>query len=683
MLDQARERAEQLREDIAYHSYRYFVLDSPLISDGQFDALVDELRTLEAAYPDLITPDSPTQRVGGTPAESFQKVTHPAPVLSLDKATSRAELFAWHTRIRKLLPEDAPPFTYVVEPKFDGLTVILHYREGQFVLGATRGDGAVGEDVTGNLRTIRSLPLRIPVAPDGPPPPALLVVRGEALILLDDFSKLNAQLLAAGERPFANPRNAAAGSLRQLDPQITAQRPLHLFAYQIVSSEGAPPPATQRETLDYLAALGFPLAEEVAAFETLEEVAEYCEAMNARRAQLPYEADGLVIKIADRATSEALGVVGQRPRSAIAYKFPAQEAVTTLLEVEYSVGRTGVITPTACLDPVPLAGVTVSRATLHNFDFIRERDIRLGDRVVIKRAGDVIPYVTGPLAAARAGDERAIEPPTACPACGEPLSQEAGEVAYYCINADCPAQRIQKLTYFTHLLDLEGLGDRTAVQLVERGLVANPADLYTLRKDDLLTLEGFAEKKADNLLQAIAGTREQPFARVLAALGIRGVGVSVAQLLTAAYPDLDTLAAASEEALAAIEGLGPIKARHIVTWFAQPHNAAMVEKLRAADLRLRASLRAGGAPVDAPQPLTGRTFVITGTLSRPRDEIQAWIEARGGKVTGSVSKKTSYVVVGDAPGSKYARAQALGVPILSEAELYDLEKSESCAPSIQ
>ncbi len=669
--EQARQRAEELRDTINYHSYRYYVLNSPLISDGQFDALVDELRAIEAKYPDLITPDSPTQRVGSAPAEGFEKVTHPAPILSLDKATSREELLAWHTRIRKLLPEDAPPLSYVVEPKFDGLTVVLHYRDGHLALGATRGDGAVGEDITGNLRTINSVPLRIPVTPDGPPAPPLLVVRGEVLILLDDFAALNAHLTEAGERPFANPRNAAAGSLRQLDPQITAQRPLHLFAYQIVALEGAPLPETQRETLDYLAALGFPLADEIAAFDTLDEVADYCEAMNERRARLPYETDGLVIKIDHRPTRDGLGVVGQRPRGAVAYKFPAQEATTTLLDVEHSVGRTGVITPAARLAPVHIAGVTVSRATLHNFDFIRERDIHIGDRVTVKRAGDVIPYVTGPIVDARTGDERAITPPANCPACGEPVSQEEGEVAYYCINADCPAQRVQKLTYFTHTLDLEGLGERTAAQLVEQGLIINPADLYTLEKDGLLDLEGFAEKKAENLLQAIAGTREQPFARVLAALGIRGVGATVAHLLTEAFPTIDALAAASEEALAAVEGIGPITAHRVITWFQRPHNAALVKKLRAAGLRLEAA----APPADTPHPLAGSTFVITGTLSRPRSEIKAWIEAQGGKVTGSVSGKTGYLVAGASPGSKYARAEALGVPILSEDALFALVES--------
>ena len=671
-------RAEKLREEINYHNYRYHTLDSPLISDAQFDALVDELRALETAHPELITPDSPTQRVGGAPAEGFTKVEHPAPILSLDKASSRAELFAWHTRISKLLPEDVPALAYTVEPKFDGLTVVLHYRQGQLVLGATRGDGQIGEDITANLRTVKTLPLRIPADPDGPQPPPYLVVRGEVLILLRDFDALNARLGEAGESPFANPRNAAAGSLRQLDPAITAQRPLHLYAYSIVTADG-PVPETQRGTLDYLRALGFAQPDEIAFFDDgtgdqrLDAVADYCEQMHTRRNTLAYEADGLVIKIDDLATQAVLGVVGGRPRGAVAYKFPAQEATTTLMDVEFSVGRTGVITPTALLDPVPIAGVTVGRASLHNFDFIAERDIRIGDRVLVKRAGDVIPYVAGPIVDLRDGSQRLIEPPSVCPACGDPIVHPEGEIAYYCINAACPAQLVQKLTYFTHVLDMEGLGERTAVQLVEQHMVEDPADLYFLTKEALLTLEGFADKKADNLLAAIAQAKDRPFDRVLAALGIRGVGTTVAQVLAAAFPALDALAEAPAEVIASVEGIGPITAQNILTWFAHAHNHAMVEKLRQAGVKLAADRKAVAADE---QPLADLTFVITGTLALPRDDVKAWIESLGGKVAGSVSQKTSYLVIGmDPGGSKYNRAQALNTPLLTEEELYALAGS--------
>jgi len=662
-------RAGKLRGEINYHNYRYHTLDSPLISDAQFDALVDELRALEAEYPELITPDSPTQRVGGVPAEGFAKVEHPAPILSLDKASSRAELVAWHTRISKLLPEGARSLSYTVEPKFDGLTVVLHYRQGQLVLGATRGDGLVGEDITANLRTVKTLPLRIPADPNGPQPPPYLVVRGEVLILLKDFDALNARLVEPGAPtgavPFANPRNAAAGSLRQLDPTITAQRPLHLYAYSIVTADG-PVPETQRETLDYLQALGFAEPDEIVFFQDLDAVVDYCEQMHVRRNTLPYEADGLVVKVDDLATQRMLGVVGGRPRGAVAYKFPAQEATTTLTDVEFSVGRTGVITPTALLDPVPIAGVTVGRASLHNFDFIAERDIRIGDRVLVKRAGDVIPYVAGPVADVRDGSQRPIEPPSTCPACGDPVVRPVGEIAYYCINAACPAQLVQKLTYFTHVLDIEGLGERTAVQLVEQRLVEDPADLYYLTKESLLTLEGFADKKAGNLLDAIAQAKDRPFDRVLAALGIRGVGTTVAQVLAGAFPTLDALAGASAEVIASVEGIGPVTAQNILTWFAHVHNRAMVEKLHQVGLKLATESRV----VVGEQPLAGLTFVITGTLSRPRDDVKAWIESFGGKISGSVSQKTSYLVIGDDPGgSKYNRARELNTPLITEEQL--------------
>lgn len=677
-LTTARQRAEQLREEISYHNYRYHVLDSPVIADGQYDALVDELREIETTFPELITPDSPTQRVGAEPAEGFQKVQHPAPIMSLDKTTNREELQAWYTRISKLLPgeengetapDDArPDLHYIVEPKLDGLTVVLHYRDGNFVLGATRGDGQVGEDITTNLRTLPTVPLRIPADPDGPTPPPYLVVRGEVLILLKDFEALNTKLMEEKAPTFANPRNAAAGSLRQLDPKITAQRPLRLFAYTIVTSEGGEAPTTQEATLAYLAALGFPTPHEVASFDDLKNVADYCEMMAERRATLAYEVDGLVVKIDDLATRASLGSVGGRPRGAVAYKFPPQEAITTVKDVAFSVGRTGVITPTALLEEVPIAGVTVGRASLHNFDFIEERDIRIGDRVVVKRAGDVIPYVDGPIIDARDGDETKIAPPEHCPACGEPVVHPEGEIAYTCINAGCPAQLVQRLIYFAHVLDIEGLGERTAEQLVEEALVHDPADLFTLKRDALLALEGFADKKADNLLTAIAASRQQPFDRVLTALGIRGVGGTVAALLTETFPSLSALQAATEEEIAAVKGLGPITARDIKVWFEHAHNREMVEKIATAGLQLEITRPA--EDVQSARPLDGLTFVITGTLSQSRGDIKRWIESLGGKVTGSVSSKTSYLVAGENPGgTKYNRAQDLEVPIIGEDAL--------------
>jgi len=671
-LESDQRRAEKLREEINYHNYRYYVQDSPLISDGEYDALMDALHAIEKEHPELITPDSPTQRVSGEPAEGFTKVTHPAPILSLDKATSREELFAWKTRISKLLPDDTPPLAYVIEPKFDGITVVLHYQDGLLTLGATRGDGQIGEEITNNLRTVNTLPLHIPVDPDGPQPPSTLVIRGEALMLLKDFEALNASLVEAGESGFANPRNAAAGSMRQLDPRITAQRPLFIFAYQVILADGTIP-ETQWEILAYLKALGFPIAEDVVQrFETLHEVADYCETMIEKRNALPYEADGLVIKIDNLATQAALGAVGGRPRGSIAYKFPPQEATTELLDVEFSVGRTGVITPTAHLAPVPIAGVTVSRASLHNFDFVKTRDIHIGDRIIVHRAGDVIPYVVGPIKELRDGDEQPITPPETCPSCGEPVAHTEDAVAYLCINAACPAQRVQRLIYFAHIMDIEGLGERTAMQLVNKEFIKDPADLYTLKKEDLLTLEGFADKKADNLLQAISSSTARPLGHVIAALGIQGVGLTVAKMLASKLGSTATLATVSEEDLAAIEGIGPITAQNIHAWFSRTHNTQMVEKLTRAGVRLEAKI-AQTTPAEG--PLTGLNFVITGTLSRPRDEIKDWIIVQGGKVTGSVSKRTNYLVIGTDPGgTKFRKAQQLGIPMIQENDLLDMAK---------
>ncbi len=664
---QARERVDELRQTLNYHGYRYYVLGQPVISDGEYDVLLDELRALEAEFPALVSPDSPTQRVGAEPAAGFVKVTHPAPILSLNKVTSREELWAWHARIAKLLPPDTPPLSYTVEPKFDGITVVLHYQAGEFTLGATRGNGLVGEEITANLRTVHALPLRLPRTPDGPEPPARLVVRGEALMLLDTFAALNERLHAAEKEPFANPRNATAGTLRQLDPSVVAQRPIFLYAYDIVDAEGAIP-STQQATLEYLQALGFPTAQEVNRHcNSLEEVAAYCATMAERRATLPYEADGLVIKIDRRETREALGTVGGRPRGAIAYKFPPQEATTELLDVEFTVGRTGVITPTALLAPVRIAGVTVSRASLHNFDSIAERDIRVGDRVIVRRAGDVIPYVVGPLRELRTGAERRIAPPERCPSCNAPVTHLEGEVDYRCVNAECPAQRTQRLLYFAHVLDIEGLGERTAEQLVAAELIHDPADLYALTAEELLELEGFAEKRAANLLAAIAAAKQRSLGQLLTALGIHGVGKTAAETLAAEFGTLQATLEAPEETLTAIEGIGPIIAANIQEWFASERHQTLVEKLRRAGVQLAAQPRAHGASAG---PLDGQTFVITGKLSRPRKEIQAWIEEHGGKVTGAISRNTAYLLVGKKRGgTKFRQAQKLEVPVIGEAEL--------------
>ena len=585
--------------------------------------------------------------------------------MSLDKAADGAEIVAWWERVNKLLLPDSPPPAWVVEPKLDGLTVVLHYDEGRFVLGATRGDGSIGEDVTANLRTVRALPLRVPVASGGPAPPAHLVVRGEAIMFIDDFEEMNRRQSEKQERLFANPRNAAAGALRQLDARITATRPVSLLCYSIVEADGELP-STQWERLSLLRALGLPVSEYIERFEDIADVVSYCEGWIARRDTAPYELDGLVIKVDDVATREALGVVGRAPRGAVAYKFPGREATTVLLDIGVNVGRTGALTPFAVLEPVRLGGVTISKATLHNFEDIERKDIRVGDTVVVRRAGDVIPYVVGPIVGVRVDSAPPYQLPTQCPSCGQPVYSLDEEVAVYCINVACPEQRVRRVGHFGAVMDVEGMGERTAVQFVERGLVRDGADLYALTRDDLLGLEGFAERSADNLLASIEATRDRPLGQIIAALGIHGVGSTVSQLLAERYASLDGLAAAPASEIEAIPGLGPHTARGIVRWFANPGNREFVEKLRRAGVKLEGEVI--GALAEG--ALTGRTFVITGALSRSRDEMMCLIEKHGGKVTGSVSLRTDYLLVGESPGgSKYRKAQQLEVPMINEDQL--------------
>jgi DNA ligase (NAD+) len=669
-----RQRAQELREQIRYHNYRYYVLNDPVISDVAYDALMDELRALERQYPQLVTPDSPTQRVGAEPADAFTKVQHPVPILSLDKASNAQEIYAWWERVSKHLPPDAPAAAWVVEPKLDGLTVVLHYHNGLFVQGATRGDGYVGEDITANLRTVPTVPLSIPLPSVSRGQqarvtvPSRLVVRGEAIMLIEDFDELNRRQVEAGEKPFANPRNAAAGSLRQLDPRVTAGRPLTLLAYAIVDADGAVPD-TQWETLHYLRDLGFRISEHIARFESLDDVAAYCQGWIDHRDAVSYEVDGLVIKVDQLSTQEAMGVVGRAPRGAVAFKFPGREATTTLLDIGVNVGRTGALVPYAVLAPVEVGGVTIQKATLHNFEDLHRKDIRIGDRVIVRRAGDVIPYVVGPVIPARTGDERIFPTPVVCPSCGEPVVSHADEVAVSCVNVDCPEQRLQRVSHFVGVMDIEGMGERTARLLIEKGLITNAADLYNLDREELLALEGFADKSTDNLLTAIEATKERPLPQVIAALGIQGVGGVVARLLAQHFRSIDDLARADREELEAIEGMGPHTAEAIVSWFDHQPNRAFVERLRHAGVRLERE-----APLErSAGPLEGMTFVITGTLSRPRSEIAALIEQQGGRVTSSVSGNTDYLIAGASPGgTKYRRAQDLGTTMIDEAQLDDL-----------
>jgi DNA ligase (NAD+) len=660
-------RLDELKCEINFHNYRYHVLDAPVISDYEYDQLINELHTIESVHPDWITPDSPSQRAGATPLEKFIKVRHPAPILSLANAFNDADVKAWFERVSKL-DSRVRSSGFVVEPKIDGLTVVLHYEEGIFVQGATRGDGIIGEDITANLKTVRALPLKIPVEANGPTPPAELVVRGEAFITIKEFEKLNKRLEEAGETTYQNPRNTAAGSLRQLDPGLTATRPLTILVYAIVVGKGDLP-TTQKDRLHYLNSLGFPVPE-----------AYYCqaidEAINAynqiweKRDKLAYEADGAVIKINDLIMAEALGVVGKDPRGAIAYKFPAREVTTQLLDIGVNVGRTGVLTPYAILEPVEVGGVVIKQATLHNFDYIRDKDIRIGDRVAIKRAGDVIPYVIGPIHDLRIGKEVIFEPPQKCPTCGQPVEHFEGEVAWFCVNASCPAQLIRNLEHFASrgAMDIVGMGIKIVEQLVNNNLVKDLADIYSVNKEQLLDLEGFAEKKADNLISSLEDSKSRPLNRLINALGIRGVGEVMAVELARNFEDLEKLSQSTLNELQNVEGVGPNIAMGIVDWFKHDTNKKVLIKLR----------NAGVWPIEKPisrqtsveLKFSNQVFVITGTLPGfSRDQLKEIIQENGGKVSDSVSKNTSYLLVGEQPGSKLDKANQLGVTVIGIDEL--------------
>ena len=663
-------RAEVLRREINLHNYRYHVLDDPLISDFEFDRLMQKLKQIEQDHPELVSDDSPTQRVAGQVSERLVRVPHPRPILSLGNAFDVDDVRAWYDRISRLDPRVAKA-AFVVEPKLDGLTVVLHYEAGVFSLGASRGDGEHGEEITHNLRTVRSLPLRIPLQPNGVRAPTRLVVRGEAIIFKDDFEEMNRQVEAEGGERYVNPRNTAAGSLRQLDPSLTAARPIRLFCYSIVETSGRPP-RRQWEALEYLGKLGFPVEDHSRLCEGIDQAIAVVEEMGGQRASFPYEMDGMVIKIDDLVLAESLGVVGKDPRAAIAFKLPAEEATTQLIDIGLNVGRTGVITPFAILEPVYVGGANVRQATLHNFDFIQEKDIRIGDRVQVKRAGDVIPYVIGPVVGARKGKEKRFRMPKKCPTCGEPIQRIPGEVAIFCVNASCPAQLVRNVEHFASrsTMDIEGLGIKVAESLVEQALVKDVGDIYRLTKKDLLGLEGFAEKKAEKLLEAIQGTKARPLSRLISALGIRGVGETVAADFARHFRSLDALANAKQADLEAIEGIGPNIASAVVDWFRQPRNRKVLSKLKAAEVWPKEAPNKAG-----PQPLAGLTFVLTGTLpSMGRDEAKARIEGAGGKVVGSVSAKTDYVVAGEAAGSKLSKAQELGVRVIDQSGLLALMK---------
>lgn len=648
-----------LRETIDQHNYRYFVLDAPLVADAEYDGLLRRLRELEALRPELITPDSPTQRVGGVASGDFAKVTHDIPMLSLSNAFSEEEVRAWERRVERIVGDGG--LQYTVEPKIDGLAVTLHYVDGRFIRGATRGDGLIGEDVTANLRAVKAIPLRLQGEA-----PAYLEARGEVYMLKREFARLNQRRGEAGESIFANPRNAAAGSLRQLDPAITASRALRLFVYALGRVEGAAF-ATHTEALGYLGERGLPIVQGMRLVDGLDGAWAACQDWERQREALPFEIDGAVIKVNRYDLQQELGAVGRDPRWAIAYKFPAIQATTGVRAIEVNVGRTGSINPTAVLEPVNIGGVTVSRATLHNQDEIDRKDVRIGDTVVVQRAGDVIPEIVKVVL------ERRPEPaperwtlPERCPSCGSLIVREPGEAMAYCVAADCPAQREERLIHFASrgAMNIDGLGERLAQALVRAELVRDVADLYFLTKEQLLQMDRLADKSVDNLLLALAASRDRPLNRLLVGLSIRHLGSKGAEALAAAFQSVDALLAASTEEISSRAGVGPVVAASVADFFARPHNLDLVCRLREAGVRLAADGADGVA-----RPLEGQEFVLTGRLHRrTRGEAEAALKQRGARIGSAVTRKTTAVIAGEDPGSKLAKAEKLKVRIMTEAE---------------
>jgi DNA ligase (NAD+) len=660
------ERAAELRSLVEHHNYRYHVLDDPEIPDAAYDALFDELQQLEQDYPELVTPDSPTQRVGAAPAAGFTKVEHLQAMGSLEKVTTGEALHKWAQDVRKRLGTDEP-VAYVVEPKIDGSAVSLVYERGVLVRGATRGDGERGEDVTQNLRTIDVVPLRMRSA-DGEQPPPLVEVRGEIYFPLTGFARFNDAQVAAGKKPAPNPRNAAAGSLRQLDPRVTAARPLSMWVYGAGAREGGFP-ETQFGMLEWLREHGFRTNPHIARLETIEEVAAVCEEWERRRGDLDYEIDGIVIKVDDLDQQARLGALHGRPRWARAYKWAPTAAVTTLRRIHIRVGRTGALNPWAELEPVHVGGVTVSTATLHNEEDINRKDIREGDLVIVQRAGDVIPQVVGP-AGEHGKGTAPFRMPAQCPLCGAGVVKPEGEVMHRCPNRACPSRGLETLIHWVGAaLDIEGVGEQFVRRLWDEGLLRSMPDLYRLTTEQLVAIEGYGEISAERAVSSIARSKAQPFSRVLYGLNIPNVGWVMARNLAGHFGSVDALMAASQEDLEAVEGIGPDRAELVAEWFSDEENRRLVDELRALGL----TMTAGEAEQPVEGPLSGRQYVITGTLSGyTREEAKAALEALGAKVSESVSKKTAGVIAGESPGSKLAKAERAGVPVLDEAALADL-----------
>jgi len=663
---EASAKAEELRREINHHNYRYYVLDDPEVSDAEYDRLLRELQKLEAEHPDLVTPDSPTQKVGAQPADAFETITREVPMLSLENAMDADELKAWVERVERGLP-GAEDIEYVAEPKLDGSSIELVYEDGQLTRASTRGDGVHGEDVTQNVRTIRSIPLRL--LDDQVDVPALLEVRGEVYMPLTGFQRLNERLLARGQKTFANPRNAAAGSLRQLDPKITADRPLDIFLYGVGRTGGAPFD-THWGLIDYLSALGLRTVDRRAVCGSAEDVLKFHQELEDARDGLPYEIDGVVIKVNRLDYQERLGLRSRSPRYAIAYKFKPRQEVTRLLDIEIQVGRTGALTPVARLEPVIVGGVEVSNATLHNADEIERKDVRIGDWVVIQRAGDVIPEVVMPVGSRRTGEEKKFIMPKECPVCGAPAVKPEDEVVWRCSGDNCVQRVIGDIRHFVgkRAMDIDGLGEKLIEQLVQNGLVHDPAGLYFLTHERVAALERMGDKSAQNVIDAIAVSRSRPLNRLLFALGIRHVGEHVASLLVDDFSSMSALSQATEEQLAAVEGVGPTVAQSVVEWFAVTRNREILEKLGKGGVEFREAEGRGDAG-----ELAGKTFVFTGGMdTMSRDEAKDKVKALGGKASSSVSKSTGYVVAGEKAGSKLAKAEKLGVTIIDETEFLKL-----------
>ena len=662
MVESIHEKIKSLRDQLHYHSYRYYVLDDPEVSDAEYDRMFRELKALEAEHPELITPDSPTQRVGAKPADSFESYRHSLPMLSLDNALNEEEFLAFDERTKRLL-ETTANIEYVCEPKLDGLAVELVYINGILMTGATRGDGFVGENVTQNIKTVKSIPLKL--LSDKNVIPERLEVRGEMILGIEEFENLNRVREENGEPVFANPRNAAAGSLRQLDPKVTASRPLDMFCYGVGQVTGLTF-TTHWQVLQTCKALGLKVNPNIRKCIGIDQVLKYYRDITEMRDSLPYEIDGVVIKVNDLALQEKLGVRSRSPRWAIAYKFPARQETTQILDIIAQVGRTGVLTPVAVMKPVNIGGVEVSRATLHNQDEIDRKDVRIGDWVVVQRAGDVIPEVVQVIKSKRSGNEKKYKLPEKCPVCGSETVRPEGEAARRCVNASCPAQLKERILHFASKLamDIDGLGSKLVDQLVEKGLVKNVADLYFLDKEQLAGLERMAEKSADNLLEAIDASRHRSLDRLLFALGIRFVGEHVARVIVKAFGSLERIENASEDELTAVYEVGPQVAKSIVEFFSKQENREIIERLRAGGVEIREE-----AVEETEKMLDGKIFVFTGALQTcTRHEAQYLVEKLGGRASSSVSKKTDFVVIGENPGSKAEKARNLGVRVLTEDE---------------